>query len=146
RVRCSSAVSPRSGLLRGRGLVASEQESVSPPPLVDDDVLDARGLELAPQARGVRVDGASPDPGRADAPHVTEELRLREDTPRVARQLRSELELAPGEPHRRVADADLPGPVVDRERPRVDDVRLPEQGAAEERPHAGEELEVDATR
>src|SRR4029079_19596134 len=109
--------SPRSGLLRSQGLVASEQESVSPPPLVDDDVLGARRLELAPQARGVRVDGAGPDPGRADPPHVAEELRFREDTPRVARQLRGELELAPCEPHRRVADTNLPGAMVDAERP-----------------------------
>ena len=33
-----------------------------------------------------------------------------------------------------------------RERPRVDDVRLPEHRTAEQRPHAGEQLEVDVAR
>ena len=60
----------------------------------------------------------------------------------IAREPGCELELAPGEPHRDLADANLPRAVVDDERPGLDDIGLPEHGPPEERPDAREELQV----
>ena len=82
------------------------------------------------------VHRAGPDPVRADAPDVAEQLGLREHPPGVAREPGGQLELAAREPHRDLAHANLPRAVVDDERPGLDDLRLPEQaGVALCRPH-----------
>ena len=65
---------------------------------------------------------------------------------RIGRELRGELELATGEPDGGAADAHLPRPAVDDQLARLQDVRLPENRAPEQRPEPGAQLEIDVAR
>ena len=90
----------------------------------------------------MRVDGAGAQRG-PHAPHVAEELLLREDPVRLTREARGEVELAPRERDGPATDAHLPRAPVDHDVVSFEDVGLPVACATQERSHARHELEVE---
>ena len=94
--------------------LSSGQQPVAHPPHVDDVLAAVGQPELATQPRRVRVDGAGAE-RRSHAPHVAEQLLLREHALRVGRETRREVELAARERDR---DGRTREPAVRGGRPR----------------------------
>jgi hypothetical protein len=77
-----------------------------------------------------------------EAPHLAEELLLREDARRIRQQLQQELVLLPRERDGGVADGDAPGRKVRRDRPGAPHLVRGRRGAAEHGADAGQQLLV----
>src|SRR5919199_2043784 len=98
------------------------EQPVAHPPHVDDERPSAAAGELAAQAGRVRVQGPRLA-DRAEAPHVAQQLFLREDAARLRRKLERQLVLLRRQVDALAADRDATGRPVDLERADVDEVR-----------------------
>src|SRR5919204_1031200 len=117
------------------------EQPVAPPPDVDHETAVPGGLQLPPQARGVRVQRPR-SAERPEAPDLAQQFLLREHTLRVGHQLDEQLVLLAGESGRSAVDRDAPRCPVELDRPGLDDGvrgrRRPSQDGAD----PGEQLLV----
>ena len=130
RSTCSPSSSPAASSTRTLYISGSSPSSRYPTPQTFSTSVPRPCLaELAPKARGVRVERPRPC-GRAVVPHLVQQLLLREHTLGLARELNEQLVLLLREMDPPAADTHVAGARVDAHRPRLEQLRRPSAAIA----------------